>query len=229
MYSDPDTDARAAMTMDRVTLVMVDINNRFTINHTIMGGDFNFCLANGDRNSTSCKPRAEGKFSTIVTTHDLFDIGTLCSTIPSHTYFSHRHEASSERYNRFHFSADLIPGVTYKIMRRTSDHAPIVIDVLKHRTGKTPWEFNDDLLKNTTFIQKLQDNIKTTLSQYTSVPLTGEENIGDIQYYLDYNQLQSSNILTKVVDNTKKMSINEEKKAKRQELTRRKGSNQETY
>ena len=212
VYGDPDTDARAVQTMSRVIQVMDDVNQRLVVDHTVIGGDFNFCLTESDRNSTSRKPRAEGMFLTILTTYDLFDVAALCSDAPAHTYFRHRHESTSARYDRFYVSADLVPGVTFKNLRRTGDHAPIVTEILKHRVGTKSWKFNDDLLKNAVFVQKLQDNIKESLLQFTTEPPAGNEHINNIQHSLNYDQHPSMDILTKVIKNTRNFAMKETKR-----------------
>ena len=218
LYGDPDSDAHAAGTMDRVTQVLDDIDNRFSIDSIIIGGDFNFCLTDADRYTSSRKPRAEGKFSTLITAYDLFDAGALAADVPPHTYFRHRNETTSARYDRFHVSANLVPGLEYKILRRTSDHAPISIEVLKHRTGSKQWQFNDELLNSPSFIQKLQENIKNTISQFSTPSFNREDDICELQNHIDYERHSSCHVLTKIIENLRNMAKLETKRLREQNL-----------
>ena len=211
VYGDPDTDANAALTMDRLTDAVDEIEHRFNIDHTICGGDFNLCLAATDRNSTTRKPRAEAKLSTLINTKDLFDVAALSSDAPSHTYFRHRRETTSARYDRFYVSLNLLRGITFKLMRRSSDHHPIYIEVLKHKTGPRQWRFNDNLLQSADFIQKLQESIKSTLQGFTNEPIPIDSHINNIQTHLDYDQHSSIKILSKLMENIRSTSMKETK------------------
>ena len=41
IYLDPDSDNHASATLDRISNILDNINQRFAITHTIVGGDFN--------------------------------------------------------------------------------------------------------------------------------------------------------------------------------------------
>ena len=97
IYGDPDTDNRAADTMDRLNHTIDDIKLRFNITHEIAAGDFNLALHDHDRRTTTRKPRAEGKLSTIITTNLWFDSALMCHDRPRHTYFRYRMETTSAR------------------------------------------------------------------------------------------------------------------------------------
>ena len=48
IYGSPDTDAAALATMKNVTDKLEDIYSRFTVDHLIIGGDFNFVMEDRD-------------------------------------------------------------------------------------------------------------------------------------------------------------------------------------
>ena len=160
-YGNPDTDAAAYNTMTALRDTLEGIQQRFTIDNIVMGGDFNLVLSDQDSNSSSRKPRAEGKLLTILNTFDLFDSAALYSNNPKHTYFRHWREATSARYDRFYTTQNLVQGIKFKLLKRTGDHAPIEI-----RTGdqeiRQNWKFSDSLLSDPAFIQRLHDTMRST-------------------------------------------------------------------
>ena len=89
-YGDPGTDLAALSTMSSIHNQLQHVHQNFQIQHTVMGGDFNFVLQPSDTHSTSSKPRAEAMCSSILTDFDLFDVAAILSSSPSHTYFRHR-------------------------------------------------------------------------------------------------------------------------------------------
>ena len=59
IYGNPDTDLDAYTTLSDVTDKLERIKAQFTIDHYIVGGDFNLCLERRVSTSSSRKPRAE--------------------------------------------------------------------------------------------------------------------------------------------------------------------------
>ena len=175
-YSDPDTDAHAEATMNRILRTMDDLKRRFTIHNIVMAGDFNFVLRDDDTTSHSRKPRAEAVCNTIIHQHDLYDVAALQSLTPVHTYFRHRREGTSARYDRIYTTSTLLPGGRYRVLTRTSDHAPIEwITELEPR--KSLWKFPDFLLNDGTFMEGLHNTIKETLTTFTNVTEATLENL----------------------------------------------------
>ena len=125
IYSNPDEDRHAEATMLAISNHMDNIVQAFAIQHTLMAGDFNFVLQAADTTSSSRKPRAEAICNTIINVHDLFDVAALQSICSRHTYFRHRHESTSARYDRFYCSGSLLSDSSYKILPQVSYHAPI--------------------------------------------------------------------------------------------------------
>ena len=208
-YGDPDTDNASAATMDRLITKIDDIKHRFAISHTIAAGDFNFVLFNQDTNSGTRKPRAEARLSSIIDTNRLYDAAMLSSDFPIHTYFRYRNEQTSARYDRFYVSSNLVQGIKYQTLQRLNDHAPISIEVLKQKIGQKLWRFQDVLLEDETFISKMEETLRRTLSAYTNN--TEEENTSVIQQYIEYNRNSSMEILTKVVTEVRKVAMRETK------------------
>ena len=82
-YSDPNTDAHAEATIDRIMRSMYDLKLTFTIHHIVMASDFNFVLRDDDTTSKSRKPRAKAVWATIIHHY----VAALQSLTPAHTYF----------------------------------------------------------------------------------------------------------------------------------------------
>ena len=95
IYGDPDNDRHSEAVMISVSNHMDNIVQLFSVQHTVMAGDFNFVLQDSDTTSGSRKPRTEAVCNTILNVHDLFDVAALQSPRPRHTYFRHRQENTS--------------------------------------------------------------------------------------------------------------------------------------
>ena len=210
-YSDPDTDLNALVTMTTISNHLDNIKQLFSIQHTLMAGDFNFVMRSTDTNSTSRKPRAEAAFRTIVEVHDLYDVAAMQSPTPAHTYFRHRREQTSARYDRFHVSVSLLQTSTFKILQRTGDHAPISLHTLADRTPKT-WRFCDTMLNNPKYIEGLHNVIRNTLREYSTEPTAS---LQDLQNNIDFTMNSSSEVFSKIVRNIREHAIKETKKEKR--------------
>ena len=196
IYGSPDTDAAALATMKNVTDKLEDIYARFSVDHIIIGGDFNFVMEDRDSRSTSRKPRAEAQFLTTMNTFDLYDVAALRTATPLHTYFRHRREATSARYDRFYVSSGLLQGLEYKILRRTGDHAPIELGINNQRHSPT-WRFSDSLLTDPQFVQGLHNCISEALSQFAS---NNQAGVSEMQNHIDFLQHDSSTIFSSIIN-----------------------------
>ena len=203
IYGSPDTDAAALATMKNVTDKLEDIYSRFTVDHLIIGGDFNFVMEDRDSRSTSRKPRAEAQFLTIMNTFDLYDAAAMRTGNPLHTYFRHRREATSARYDRFYVSPGLLQGLEYKILRRTGDHAPIELGINNQKHSPT-WRFSDSLLSDPQFAQGLSES----LSQFSS---NNQAGVSEMQNHIDFLQHDSSTIFSSIINKVGLFCIKETK------------------
>ena len=108
VYGAPDTDREAEAVMTELSRNLEQVTQAHVIHHTIMAGDFNFVLHDMDTTSHTRRPRAEAMCTTIINFHDLYDVAALQSNVPQHTYFRHRMERTSARYDRIYCSAGLL-------------------------------------------------------------------------------------------------------------------------
>ena len=152
MYSDPCTDRNAEVTMTSISNTMDNLVLLLPVQHIIVAGDFNFVLRDADTNSISRKPRAAAVLNTIINNHDLYDSAGLQSLNPSHTYFCHRKERTSTRYDRFHVSSGILQNSIFRFLPRTGDHAPIALKTTIERS-KTSWKCSDTQLSNPVFLE----------------------------------------------------------------------------
>ena len=136
-------------TTHAVSARMDNIAMMYSIQHIVVAGDFNFGMRNSDTTSRSRKPRAAAVLNTIINHHDLYDAGAIQSPFPGHTYFRHRNEQTSARYDRFHISLALLESSTYRILPRTGDHAPIYLSTAVDRIQRN-WKFTDEHLGKVT-------------------------------------------------------------------------------
>ena len=111
--------------MNRVLGWIEDGKHIYVVHYTVMAWDFNYVLRDDDTTSNSRKPRAEAVCKTIMIQLDLYNVAALQSLTPAHTYFRHRREGTSARFDRIYTSQSLIPGGRYKVWTRTGDHVPI--------------------------------------------------------------------------------------------------------
>ena len=202
-YGNPDTDAASLATFTSINEKLEDIQRLFSIDHFIMGGDFNFVLEQRDTSSTSRKPRAEGQLITIINNFDLFDVAGLLSQNPRHTYFRARRENTSARYDRFYVSQNLLQGIEYKILRRTGDHAPIEISFQQQKHNRN-WKFTDTLITNPQFLQELHDCIKATLSPLANSP---NARLVDLQHLIDFNEHSPTAILNSLTEDVRNLCM----------------------
>ena len=196
VYGNPDTDAAALTTMSSIHDQLQHIHQNFQVQHCVMGGDFNFVLQPSDTYSTSSKPRAEDMCRSIISAFDLFDVAALNSNNPRHTYFRHRREMTSARYDRIYTTPSLLPGISFKILRRTSDHAPIEICTAKNGDSKR-WRMSDFLLSNVVFLEGLHNTVREALQGYSNLPLSQPLHL--IQSNIDLNVHSSSTIFENLI------------------------------
>ena len=221
VYGNPDLDNAALATLVEINRKIESFLMQFEIDSHIMAGDFNLVLEARDTNSGSRKPRAEAQLMTIINTLDLFDIAGLLSRNPSHTYFRHRREQTSARYDRFYISQNLIQGTKYKILPRTGDHAPIELALQHQQPHTSRWKFTDSLLTDASFVQRLHDTVQQVLEQYATNPQAG---LIEMQNYIDFNIHDSSTVLSSLIEKIRMFCITETKSLR----TRRREDEQKT-
>lgn len=208
VYSDPDTDRNAETTMVAVSNGMDNMVLRYPIQHIVVAGDFNFVMRDSDTNSLSRKPRAAAVLNTISNTHDLYDIAAMQAVSPAHTYFRHRNEGCSARYDRYHISSGLLQDSIYRILPRTSDHAPISFSTTVDRSQRA-WRFSDNHLGCPLFVSGLHNCIRQTLSAYVD---TEDDALEDIQSRINYDIHNSTSIFSTLIKNIRKFAIDESRK-----------------
>ena len=123
---------------------------------------------------------------TIITNFDLYDVAALTSNNPGHTYFRHRREMTSARYDRIYTTSSLLPGISFKMLRRTSDHAPLEVCTAKNGNSKR-WRMSDYLLSNAFFLEGLHNTMRETLQGFSNCPSSLPLHL--IQYNIDFNTL----------------------------------------
>ena len=211
VYGDPDLDRNSEMTMIRLADVIEEKQRVYVIHEIIMGGDFNFVLYQEDTKSTSRKPRAEAQFASMVEDLDVFDLDLLVNDKTIHTYFRHRREGCSARYDRFYVSRGLIIDARFARCPRTGDHTPIYIDVMVKPRGQGIWKFDDRLLLSVAGVAKIQSIIAEVLREFVD-DTEGEISVNMLQEFVDFHEHCPidllSLILTKVTEGMKEVMKN---------------------
>jgi hypothetical protein len=208
VYSDPDTDRNAEITMVAVSNSMDNMVLRYPIQNIVVAGDFNFVLRESDTNSLSRKPRAAAVLNTISNTHDLYDIAAMQSVNPAHTYFRHRNEGTSARYDRYHISTGLLQNSTYRILPRTGDHAPISFSTTVDRSQRA-WRFSDNQLGSPSFVPGLHNCIRQALSAYVE---SNDVSLEEMQTNINYDIHTSSAIFSTLIKKNRKFAVDESRK-----------------
>ena len=200
VYGVPDSDRGSEHNLIQLSQHMDAISSNYPIQHTIMGGDWNFVLRPQDTTSSSRKPRAEAVLSTILDTMDLYDVAALQSTFPGFTYFRHHLENTKARYDRIYVSPSILNDVRIRLLPRTGDHTPVQMLSTQNNSPKT-WRFPDRLLEDPTFIQGLHDTLRDTLKDFSEprdCPLVEYQNNIDFEVHPATRLI--STIITRVRD-----------------------------
>ena len=208
IYGSPANDTEANEVMTSLLRNIEQARQSFVIQHTIMAGDFNFVLNDSDTTSHTRKPGAEATCTTIINTFDLFDVAALQSNMPQHTYFRHRRERTSARYDRIYCSDGLLAGSTIKILPRLGDHAPVQLSTCPTNTPKI-WRFSDNLLGDPTFIEGLHNTIREALNQFST---TRDAPLRSVQSGIDLQRHESSNIFSVVTRKIRDFCMAEQRK-----------------
>ena len=218
VYGVPDSDIEAERSLRTMLHHLEHISTSYPIQHTILGGDWNFVLRDVDTTSTSRKPRAEAVCRTILDTLDLYDVAALQATHPGFTYFRHQAETTRARYDRIYVSPTILSGVSIRLLPRTSDHTPVQMISTCNNSPKS-WRFPDQLLHDAEFLTGLHETLRRTLSLFsdqTDVPLK------DIQKCIDYDSHSSPRILTRIIKSVRGYCMNQDKIRSQQRKEREK-------
>ena len=216
VYGDPDLDRNSELTMIRLADVIEDKQRAYVIHEIIIGGDFNFVLHQVDTKSSSRKPRAETQFASMVEDLDVFDLDMLVNEENLHTYFRHRMEGCSARYDRFYVSRGLISEAKFSRCPRTGDHTPVYIEVMVKTKGQGSWKFDDRLLLSVSGVARIQSIIAEVLRDIVEDD-EGEISVNMLQEFVDFQEHCPidllSLILARVTDGMKEVIKN--RKARR--------------
>ena len=208
VYGAPDTDGEAEIVMTELSRNIEQVTHTHIVQHIIMAGDFNFVLQDTDTTSHTRRPRAEAMCTTIINTYDLYDVAALQSNAPQHTYFRHRMERTSARYDRIYCTTGLLAGGTIKILPRTGDHAPVQFSTCIMNTPKD-WRFSDNLLGDPLFTEGLHNTIRETLNQFTDVR---DIPLRQLQKEIDLDHHGSNDIFSLVVKKIREYCMSEQRK-----------------
>ena len=216
-YGDPDLDVNARNTINRLYNSVENLRNRYQVDQIIVGGDFNFVLDDVDTKSTSRKPQAEARWETIMQEWELYDVAQVLHDVPEHTYYRHRREDCSARYDRFYVTRDLLVGMKLEVMKRSGDHAPVMIEFRATKRGSSMWSFDDGILKGIEGVQKIHETIASVLR-----PLVGDDDIevGQLQFLVDFEVHCPIEILSKIVEKVREKMMAETKRRKRTYLAK---------
>ena len=208
VYGAPDTDREAELVMTELSRNLEQVTQTHVVQHIIIAGDFNFVLRDVDTTSHTRRPRAEAMCTTIINLYDLYDVAALQSNVPQHTYFRHRMERTSARYDRIYCSTGLLAGGTIKILARTGDHTPVQFSTCLTNNPKD-WRFSDNLLGDPQFTEGLHNTIRQALSQFTEandIPLRY------VQNEIDLDRHGSNDIFSIVVKKVREYCMTEQRK-----------------
>ena len=199
-YGNPDLDREAVGTAERFATEIERMKRKFRIDEIIIGGDFNFVLHQDDTNMGRNKPRTEGRWAQLIEDLDLYDpypIVHAAGEIP-HTYFRHRMEHFSARYDRFYVTRNLLEAANIKQLKRMSDHTPIQLEVWRKERKKTRWRVDDHELGGVTMNKQILEEIAKVLR-----PIIGDElnevEVKQLQYEIDYGRHCPIKLLEKVL------------------------------
>ena len=192
-----------------------DLKTRHHIDDIIMAGDFNVTLNPEYTTSNSSMPRAEGRLRSLILDLDIIDVDPVLNLRPKHTYFCIYREKISSRLDRFYVSPQLLADA--KIIRkdRVDDHTPLVLEIQEQRSHTNIWRFDDKLLEDPSFKQKLQNTMRDSLTGFSEEDLS-EVPINNIQNCLRGQEPFKivTDVLTKIRDMAKKEMKEQQTKKK---------------
>ena len=213
-YGDPDSDANALLTVQRLEQAINDARQNYHVDEMIIGGDFNFVTHPDDTTSVTMRRNTVAHWEGLVTNELLFDPEELFLAEPRHTYFRHRHEDETHaRYDRFYITQDLLTGAEVSILPRTGDHAPVELKILETETGSRDWRMDDTLLNNTACIETIHEALASILRREAE-DHNEELAINQLQYCIDYTSTCPLNLLTMLVNTLRRKLKCVTKKAK---------------
>ena len=217
VYGDPGSDADAVATFNRVADAVNEVMNKYNIHRFVMGGDFNLVLEDNDAVTTTRKPNAEDRLRGIIEDMDVYDVAQELARNrggrPSYTYFRRRREQECKaRYDRIYVSPMLMQGAKIEYLKRIDDHVPVRAIIQKTVMGSRQWRFDDALLQDAMFQQKMQDKIKEVISAHCEEEMS-EVRIQIVQEHVkeDVDKFQ---VITEVIEGIREMAEEEMKKRK---------------
>ena len=227
-YGDPDTDANALLTVQRLEQAINDAKQNYHIDEIIIGGDFNFVTNPDDSTSDTTRRKTEAHWDGLVTNELLFDPAELFSANPDHTYFRHRMENTHARYDRFYITQNLLTGAEINVLlsQRTGDHAPVQLSILQTEVGVKDWRMDDTLLNSTACIETIHGTLASIIRNKAG-DNDEELSINQLQYCIDYSSTCPLTLLTTLIQalRRKLKKVTKEVKLKRratiQALTQR--------
>ena len=215
-YGDPDTDAHALLTVQRLEQSINDTKQHYHIDEIIIGGDFNFVTSPNDSTSVTVRRNTEAYWDGLVNNELLFDPEELFHATPRHTYFRHRHNNTSARYDRYYVTQDLLTGAEINVLPRIGDHAPVELRILQTERGERDWRMDDTLLSRVACIETIQGTLARILRN--TVGDNDEElPINQLQYCIDYTTTCPLNLLTTLVKTLRRelMRVTKEARSRR--------------
>ena len=207
-YGNPDTDREALETAESFSTEVERMKRKFRIDEIVIGGDFNCVLHQDDTNMTRSKPRTEARWAQIVEDQDLFDVQPILHRTVKHTYFRHRRENSSARFDRFYVTRGMLIDAKIKMKKRMSDHTPVMLEVWKKERKQARWGVDDRRLQevgvNEMILKAIADVLRPILDDHEE-----EIEVKQLQYEIDYEENCPVDLLEKVMMTIRRKLKNE--------------------
>ena len=198
-YGDPDTDASALLTVQRLEQSINNLKQNYHIDEMIICGDFNFVTDPRDSTSVTLRRNTEAHWGGLVGNELLFDPEELFNANPRHTYFRYRHEDTHARYDRFYVTQDLLTGAEIDVLPRVGDHAPIELRILLTEVGMRDWRMDDSLLNNVACVETIHGTLANILRASVG-DNEGDLSVTQLQYCIDYSSTCPLHLLTTLVN-----------------------------
>ena len=209
IYGNPNAnDVESRKVITDIAQKIEEIQDNFDPDYMILAGDWNCVLRDQDTTTQTRKPQTENALQDLLNTYNLVDIFHHKSPRPTLTWTSDGDPTRKARHDRIYVTPNLLHNSSAQARMSTTDHMSLHSQLLKTKKGIPEWKFDDCLLTDETYTQKLDQALRDII-----IPHTRNENISvrdtptkDLQTHLDYDQQKPQFILQAIISKITDMS-----------------------
>ena len=199
---------------------MEEIQEDVEPDYIVLGGDWNCVTRNEDTTTATRKPRTESVLNDLLNTYNLVDLFLHKKPNPTLTWVSDGNPHRRARHDRIYVSPNLLHNSAAKNSLSTTDHMALKVHLLKTKKGIPDWKFDDSLLTDVVFTEKLNNALRDIIVPHMIQDEDGQSPqtipTEELQKYLNYEQQKPEFILqaitTRIIEVSKQHMTQRRKK-----------------